>query len=171
MTLNEWIVKAETSKLEFIKKYDRGWSPISDITHLPFIQIKKEIPDLMSDGKFDEAISIILSEPIKNTLNRDELERFRILIWIEKEYEKINKLEKRYLERQPDFEMLAAGIRSLDVLGVFNVTSMIAKEYTAYKLEEIEQMPYSRVFEIQLKSVIDGDIQKKLIEHRKNKAK
>ena len=35
MTLNEWIVKAEQSKLEFIKKYDKGYSTIDDITHLP----------------------------------------------------------------------------------------------------------------------------------------
>lgn len=171
MTLNEWIVKAETSKLEFIKKYDKGWSPIDDITYLPFIAIKKEIPDLMSDGKFDEAIAIVLSEQINQTLKRTEIERFRILIWIEKQYEKINAIEKRYLERPPDFKMLAAGIKTLDVLGFYNTTSMICEKYPAYKIEEVEQLPYSRVFEMQLHSVLMGDIQKKMIEQNKTKPK
>ena len=68
----------------------------------------------MQEGKFDEAISLSLSEPIRDTLKRDELQRFRILIWIEKQYEKINVIEKRYLERPPEHKMLAAGIKSLD---------------------------------------------------------
>jgi len=170
MTLNEWIVKAETSKLDFIKKYDKGWSPIDDITYLPFITIKKEIPDLMSDGKFDEAISIVLSEPIKETLNRTEIERFRILIWIEKQYEKINAIEKRYLERPPDFKMLAAGIKNLDVLGVVNVVDMLANGDIT-KWSQIEQLPYSKCFEKQLKTVLESDIQKKMIEQNKTKPK
>ena len=170
MTLNDWIIQAETSKLEFIKKYDKGWSPIDDITHLPFIQIKKNIPELMGDGKFDEAISIILSEPVKQTLKRDEMERFRILIWIEKQYVKINQMEKMYLERPPDFKLLGAGIKNLDVLGVINVVDMLANgDVTKWK--EIEQLPYSTCFEKQLKTVIEGDIQKKMIEQSKSNKK
>lgn len=170
MTLNEWIVKADESKLIFIRKYDKGWSPIEDITHLPFIDIKKNIPDLMGDGKFDEAISIILSEQPKETLKRDELERFRILIWIEKQYEKINQIEKRYLERPPEFDMITAGIKKLDPLGLTNTIDMLAGgDVTKWK--KIEQLPYSVCFEKQFKTVIEGDIQKKMIEQNKNKTK
>jgi len=170
MTLNEWIVKAEQSKLEFIKKYDKGYSPIDDITHLPLIDIKKNIPELMQEGKFDEAISLSLSEPIRDTLKRDELQRFRILIWIEKQYEKINVIEKRYLERPPEHKMLAAGIKSLDQLGIINTIDLLAGGDVT-KWNEIEQLPYARCFEKQLKLVIENDINKKLVEINKNQRK
>lgn len=170
MTLNEWIVKAEQSKLEFIKKYDKGYSPIDDITHLSLIDIKKNIPELMQEGKFDEAISLTLSEAVKETLKRDELQRFRILIWIEKQYEKINVIEKRYLERPPEHKMLAAGIKSLDQLGIINTIDLLAGGDVT-KWNDIEQLPYSKCFEKQLKLVIENDINKKLVEINKNQRK
>lgn len=170
MTLNEWIVKADDSKLTFIKKYDKGYSPLDDITHLPLIDIKKNIPGLMQEGKYDEAISLTLSEPVKETLNRDELERFRILIWIEKQYEKINQIEKSYLERPPEHKMLAAGIKSLDQLGIINTIDLLAGGDVT-KWSEVEQLPYSKCFEKQLKLVIENDINKKLVEINKNQRK
>lgn len=171
MTLNEWIILADKSRIEFIRKYDKGYSPIEDITHLPFIIIKRDVPNLMNDGNYDEVISKVLSEPIKETLKRDELERFRLLIWIEKQYNKINEIERKYLERPPDFKLMAAGIKNLDILKEFNTTTMIAEKYPAYTIEAVEQLPYSRVFEFQLKLVLDSDIQKKLIEQNKNERK
>ena len=170
MILNEWIVKAKDSTLELIKKYDKGLEIIPDITSVCFIDIKKNIPELISEGKFEESISLISKQSIKEILKIEELDRFRMLIWIEKQYDNINRIEKQYLERVPEFKLIAAGIKNLDVLGHLNTTVMLSKEY-GYKIEEIEQLPYSRCFELQLKSVIESDIQKKLIEHNKNNGK
>lgn len=170
MTLNEWIVKAEQSKLEFIKKYDNGYSPIESIIHLPLIDVKKNIPNLVDEGKFDEAISICLSEPIKQTLKRDELERFRILLWIEKQYEQINEMEKRTLERPPDFKMIAAGIKKLDAFGLDNTIDMLAGGDLT-KWSDIEQLPYEKCFNKQLKTTIENDIQKKMLEINKSEQK
>jgi hypothetical protein len=170
MTLNEWIIKAEQSKLTFIKKYDKGYSPIESIIHLPLIDVKKNIPYLIDEGKFDEAISICLSEPIKETLKREELERFRILIWIEKQYEKINDMEKRALERPPEFKMLAAGIKKLDDFGIVNIIDMLSNGDVT-KWSEIEQLPYEVCFTKQLKTTIENDINKKMLELNKSERK
>jgi len=170
MTLNEWIVKADNSQLEFIKKYDKGIALIEDITILSFINIKKVIPSLIDEGKYDEAISIVLNENVNSTLKRKELDRFRILIWIQKQYENINRIEKQYLERPPDFKLIASGIKNLDVLGIKNTIDMLALGDVT-KWEEIENLPYSICFEKQYKLAIESDIQKKLIEHNKNDRK
>lgn len=170
MTLSEWILQVDNSKLELIKKYDKGIEIVQDITSLSFIDIKRNIPELISDGKFDEAISIISGNSISNTLKIEPLKRFRMLIWIEKQYEKINQIEKRYLERPPDFKMLSAGIKQLDVLGITNVIDMLAGGDVT-KWDDIEQLPYSKCFDKQLKLIIENDINKKLVEQNKNERK
>ena len=170
MTLSEWILQADNSKLEFIKKYDEGISIIEDFTSLKFIDIKKTIPDLISEGKFDEAISWVSGDSISSILKVTEVNRFRMLVWIEKQYEKLNAIEKNYLERPPDFKMLAVGIKSLDVLGVVNTIDLLAGGDVT-KWREIEQLPYSRCFEKQLKLVIENDINKKLVEQNRNERK
>ena len=63
MLLVEWIMKVEPAKLEFMRKYDKqGWSPIEDITHLPFIVIKRDIPKKIEESQFEEVFSLTLSK-------------------------------------------------------------------------------------------------------------
>jgi hypothetical protein len=170
MTLNEWIVKADQNKLELIRRYDKGEAPIESIIHLPLVDIKKNIPDLMQEGKYDEVISKVLSEDVKVTLKRKELDRFRILVWIEKQYEEINNREKLALERPPDFKMIASGIKKLDDFGYINTVDMLAGGDVT-KWSEIEQLPYEVCFTKQYKTTIENDIQKKLLEINSNDRK
>lgn len=170
MTLSQWILQVDNSKLEFIKKYDAGIEIVKDITSIAFIDIKRTIPDLIGEGKFDEAITLISGKPIKKILAIKPIKRFQMLVWIEKQYERINQIEKQYLERPPDFKMLSAGIKQLDVLGITNIIDMLAGGDVT-KWSEVERLPYSTCFDKQLKSVIENDINKKLVEQNKEERK
>lgn len=169
MLLVEWIMKVEPAKLEFMRKYDKqGWSPIEDITHLPFIVIKRDIPKKIQDSQFEQAFSLTLSKPMDEILKIAPLERFRLLLWLEHQYGKINKMEETYLVSPPDMKLIGAGIKDLDVLGITNAIDMLAGGDVT-KWAEVEQLPYSVCFEKQLKTTIEKRIEKKLIEQSKRK--
>ena len=167
MLLVDWISQAEQSKLDFMRRYDKqGWSPIEDITHLPFIAIKRDIPNFIKEMQFEKAFSLTLSKPEVEIMKISPLDRFRLLLWLEHQYQKINKMESTYLVSPPDMKLIAAGIRDLDPLGITNVIDMLAGGDVT-KWAEVEQLPYSVCFEKQLKNTIEKRIEKKLIEQQK----
>lgn len=167
--LIDWMMEADQVKLDFIRRYDKeGWSPIENITHLPFIYVKRDIPNFIQESNFDEAFSLTLSKPISEILKIPPLDRFRLLIWIENQYKIINEIETKYLISPPDIKMTAAGVRDLDVLGITNIIDMLANgDITKWK--EVEMLPYHMCFDKQLKLSIEKRIEKKLIEQTKNK--
>ena len=169
MLLVDWITQVDQAKLDFMRKYDKqGWSPIDDITHLPFITIKRDIPNFVKEMQFEKAFCLTLSKSMDEVLKIPPLDRFRLLLWLEHQYDKINKMEEAYLVSPPDMKLIAAGIRDLDPLGVVNVIDMLANGDIT-KWSEVEKLPYSLCFEKQLKNTIEKRIEKKLIDQQKNK--
>ena len=169
MYLIDWMNKVDPLKIDFIRRYDKvGWSPIENITHLPFIYVKRDIPNFIQESNFDEAFSLTLAKPISEVLKIPPLERFRLLIWLENQYKIINEIEEKYLVSPPDIKMIAAGIRDLDVLGILNVTAMISRAFN-YTIEQVEMLPYEKVFDLQLLMKLEKRIEKKLIEQTRNK--
>lgn len=167
--LIEWILESDQVKLDFIRRYDKeGWSPIENITNLPYIYVKRDIPNFIQESKFDEAFSLTLAKPLTEILKINPLERFRLLIWLENQYKIINEIESKYLISPPDIKMIAAGVRDLDVLGVTNVIDLLANgDITKWK--DVEMLPYHMCFDKQLKLSIEKRIEKKLIEQTRNK--
>ena len=94
-------------KYNFIKKFAKPCNKIcgltiDDLTFLPYKILKKEVPNLFEEGKFDEAIHLILKHYKKNiTFIRVKLEKNNIkllfILWIKKQYELINETESKYL--------------------------------------------------------------------------
>lgn len=170
MTLNQWLLSAPKSQIDFIRKYAKLTPPKVDFTMLPFGVVKDQIPAHYNDGEFEQAIALALSVPVKRVMAKTEQERFELLLWLEREFEKINKVEAKYLERHPDHKLLAAGIRSLDILGVTNTIDALAGGDVT-KWDEVRRLPYSVCFDKQLKNVLEAEIQKKMIEQAKNEQK
>ena len=169
MLLVEWILKVDPAKIEFMRRYDKqGWSPIEDITHLPFIFIKRDIPKYIENSQFEQAFCLTLSKSMEEVMKIPPLDRFRLLLWLQHQYAKINKMEESYLFSPPDIKLVGAGIKDLDVLGITNTIDMLAGGDVT-KWAEVEQLPYSVCFEKQLKSTIEKRIEKKLIEQSKRK--
>lgn len=169
MLLVDWITQVDPAKLEFMRKYDKqGWSPIEDITHLPFIYIKRDIPKNIQDSQFEQSFCLTLSKPMDEILKIPPLDRFRLFLWLEYQYQKINEMESTYLVSPPDMKLVAAGIRDLDVLGYVNTTAMLARSFN-YTPCEVENLSYDRCFELQMLLNIEKRIEKKLIEQSKRK--
>ncbi len=66
--------------------------------------------------------------------------------------------------------MIQAGIKDLDVLGDFVMIDNLSGG-DPLKYSSIENLPYSVIFNKQLKNTIENRVQKKLIEIQKEKAK
>ena len=165
-------------KYNFIKKFAKPCNKIcgltiDDLTFLPYKILKKEVPNLFEEGKFDEAIHLILKHYKKNiTFIRVKLEKNNIkllfILWVKKQYELINETESKYLFNPPDMKLLQAGIRELDILGDINTIDALA-EGDVLKWKEIESLPYETVFNKLLKNTIEARINKKLVEINKQK--
>jgi hypothetical protein len=168
--LVEWLNSQDPAKVEFMRRYDVGWSLIDNILHLSFITIKETIPKLIEQNKFEEAIATALSMDVKKIYTFDEIKRFRLYLWLLKQYEKIGKMEMDYLSSPPDAKLAAAGISDLDPLGITNTIDLLAGGDIT-KWAEVRELPYADCFEKQLKMLIESRIEKKLVVLMKDKAK
>lgn len=161
---------------DFIKKFAKRRNAlcgieVDDLTELPYQTLKHDIPDLFKEGKFEEAMQRVLS--IKKPISLKKVKRAAnnkklcFLLWIKEQYEKIGSMEQKYLFSQPDPKLLQAGIRELDVLEDINLIDNLAQG-DLLKWDKIRKMPYSYIFNKQLKNTIEGRINKRLVELNKH---
>lgn len=163
---------------EFIKKYANLKGELCGITlesiiDLPYKVLKKDIPNLFNDSKFDEAIHLILSSynkkiTIKKVIKQKNEKKLIFLLWVKKQYEAIEEMEQNYLSNQPDVKLLQAGIKDLDVLGDFvNINNLVKQWNGAYTHEEVESLKYSFIFDAMLENTIMSRVNKNLVEINK----
>ena len=161
---------------EFIKKFARRRNGIcgvkmDDITELPYQTLKHKIPDLFKIGEFEKAMYLILKHYGKNVTfgnvrKSRNSHKLCFLLWIKEQYEKIGKMEEQYLYSPPDSKLLQAGIRELDILEDYNLIDALAQG-DILKWKKIRKMPYSEVFNKQLKNTIESRVNKRLVEINK----
>lgn len=180
MRFDEYISRIED--LEFVKKYIKGTNKVfgvefNDLTKLPYETLINDVPKLLNSGQYDEAIHLIINttkksinfKRVKRLKNRTKLE---FIIWIQREYEKIAELEKRYLYKPPKPEMVQAGINKLNILDDVPLIHSLAKG-DPLKHKAIRKMPYDELFAIRLNDKIVADISESYdeIQRRKMEAK
>lgn len=176
-SFNKYVLKIQDD-YDFIKKFAKRRNGIcgvqmDDLTDLPYQTLKHEIPDLFKKGEFEKAMHLILKHygknvtfgKVKRTKNTHKL---CFLLWIKEQYERINKTEEKFLYSPPDAKLLQAGIRELDILEDYNLIDTLAQG-DILKWKKIRKMPYSEVFNKQLKNTIEGRINKRLVEINKQK--
>lgn len=159
---------------EVLRKHSKRQNKIfgielDDLLFMPYWDVKTTIPELMKQAKIEEIIHLIFRNKKKSlTLvdvkRLDNYEKLMFFFWVEDQYKIMNRLEEKELTANPDAKLSRAGIKKLDVLGYFNVIDDIVKRYSVYSHDDIKRMPYSDVFDIQLRIKIEGEIQKKLAE-------
>lgn len=177
MHFNKYLKRID-KHYDFIKKFARPRNKIcgitiDDLTFLPYKILKKRVPELFEEQKFEEAIYLILKHYKKNvTFIQIKLlknnAKFLFLLWIKEQYHLINETESKYLYNPPDQKLLQAGIRELDILGDINTIDALA-EGRVLDWEKIEALPYERVFNKLLKNTIEARINKRLVEINKQK--
>lgn len=189
---NKYVLKVQDD-YDFIKKFAKRRNglcgiELDDITELPYQTLKHKIPDSFKEGRFERAMYLILKHYAKNVTfgkvsffrhirNRILMIRVKkarnthklcFLLWIKEQYEKIGKMEEQYLFSPPDSKLLQAGIKELDVLEDYNLIDTLAHG-DILKWNKIRKMPYSEIFNKQLKNTIEGRINKRLVEINKLK--
>lgn len=177
MHFNRYLKQIDES-YNFIKKFANPRNKIcgvviDDLTFLPYKILKKTIPELFQEQKFDEAIHLILKHYKKNiTFIRVKFERNNIkllfVLWVKQQYKMINETEAKYLYSPPDHKLLQAGIRELDILGDINTIDALA-DGRVLDWDKVENLNYETVFNKLLKNTIESRINKKLVEINKQK--
>lgn len=164
-------VKEADSVYAYVKQYGKRSGSLcnvdlSDITYLPYQVLKHDVPDLLKNDHYEEAIFLILNSKEKNTnfttiKKETNYKKFMFLLWVQDQYKAINEMEQQYLATPPDAKMLEAGIRDLDILGDVNLIDTICKG-DILKWEAVRQLPYAMIFDKNLKLTIESRISKKL---------
>lgn len=149
---------------------------LEDLIFVPYWELKNTIPELMKEAKIEEIIFLILEHKKKSLTfmdvkKQDNYKKLMFFFWIEDQYSKIAKLEEQHLMGEPDAKLIRAGIRKLDVLGVFNVIDDIVKRYNVYTHKQIKKMSYGDIFDIQLRTKIENEIEKALIKNQEEESK
>lgn len=137
---------------------------------LPYGVVKKDLPILQKQDLVQESIELILNCQFENVnfslVSGNEIICF--LLWIKEQQEFINMIEQNNLSSEPDAELAAAGIHSLDEFGSF-VTIDSLSNGDILKHSEIEKLPYYKVYEKLKLDKIQREIEKAYNEIIKNK--
>jgi hypothetical protein len=172
MNFNEFIISANDN-YTFLKKFAKRSKSLcgielSDLTHLRYKTLKRTVPELFISEHYEVALYEILKDTKKNITfgkvkRADNFKKYAFLLWVQDQYEVIKNLEQTYLSSPPDMKLLNAGIRGLDVLGDVSLIDNLAGG-DILKWDLIIELPYSKIFDKQLKNTIEHRISKKLNE-------
>lgn len=186
MNFNKFIKLAD-KEYSFLKKCVKRNNNLcgiylDDLTHLRYKTLKRVVPELFSEAKYELALYEILKDSKKKfiftrTYNNlllfklkkiSNFKKYAFLLWVQDQYEVIKNLEQTYLSTPPEPKMLNAGIRDLDVLGdkpMIRTLSMGDMSKEDYILNQ----PYYRIFDYNLEDTIRYRIAKRKMENDKLK--
>ena len=175
MNFNEFIILSN-SNYTFLKKFAKRNTTLcgitlTDLTHLRYKTLKRVVPELFNEEKYDQALYEILKDTQKNVTftkvkRTDNFKKYAFLLWVQDQYEAIKNMELNYLSTPPDVKLLNAGIRDLDILGdIASIDNLAGGDIL--KWDEIVELPYSMIFNKQLKNTIEHRISKKMNENKK----
>ena len=155
-----------------IRKYSKRTNILcgvecSGLIEMKFLELKETLPKLINELEFEKAFLLVLKNFDKSiTLSKikkeDNFEKAKFLFWIYDELDKISKMEQQYLSGSTSKRLRNAGIESLNVFEYFNIIDSIAKEYP-YTHEDVENMRYSRIFDIQYRNKLIGEIHENML--------
>ena len=168
MGLNEKILSIKPEHFKFLLKCGTRYKgkEIKPLIYHPYKFVKVDLPTMLTEGQFVEILRELGISPVIRLSDAME-----IILYLYDELKKIGDIEKEFLQSSPDPDMVNAGIENLNELGEFNLIDMLVKEWGVYTHEQIEQMPYHKIFDKQRKMKLEGEIQKNLIRIQKDKSK
>lgn len=177
MSFNAALQKLQPDQIEFLLKNSVRRSSILGYDfeglHLGSWKFLKETaPILIKTGNFekliieafkDRGIGIFYSD----VNNADYNECLYFIFWVIDEIQAINKMEADNLSADPDVKLLAAGINEMNQFGDLNtIDSLVIGWCGAYTHEEVKNMPYHFIFDKQLKTKVETNINKKLAKQK-----
>lgn len=179
MTLNEQIQNISKSDFEKLIKFGKRWNPLLDeikgiktkegLIYYSYEFVKINLPSYLSDGKAKELLIDVFD--IKSFKGLTIQRVMPLILWFYDELKKVSELEQNYLSTPPSNDMLRAGVESLNELGEEATIDMLVKDWGVYTHKQIKSMPYYEIFNKLRLMKLQGDIQSKLADIQKEKAK
>jgi len=177
MKFNEFILRSNDN-YEYLKKYAKRNTTLcgitlTDLTHLRYITLKRVVPQLFNEDKYNEALYEILKDTQKNVTftkvkRADNFKKYAFLLFVQDQYEGIKNMELNYLSTPPDIKLLNAGIKDLDVLDDKPMIRSLAMNDMS-KEDYILNQPYYRIFDYNYEDTIRYRVSKKINENNKLK--
>lgn len=180
MGFNEKVAQIKPDDFGFIVKNGKRSSVLNNfdfesLCYNSYKFVKQDAPEIINSGDFRKLIKecfcdrkIFIFDVDIDYLDFNDCLYF--VLWINDQIKYWNEMEREHLSREPEMDLIAAGINEMDIFGDLNVTDSIAIKYGLTPWE-VEGWSYQRVFDIQLKSKKEAEFQKKLIEIQKRKSK
>lgn len=130
---------------------------VASIIYFPYRFTKIDLPELLQEGNIEEIINIICKEKEIEKKEITQQETISFVLWLKDEIEAIQQLESRYLQSQPDPDMIAAGVNDLNEFGELNVIDSLAGG-DILKWDEVGKLPYHKVFDKLRKNIIEKKV-------------
>lgn len=132
---------------------------VPQLIYMPYRFVKIDLPELLSTSNISELLETICRIHNIETKQSETPEIISFILWLKDEFEKIQQLEQAHLSNQPDPDMIAAGVQELNELGEINIIDSLAGG-DILKWEQIEQLPYHKVFDKLKKDMVENKINK-----------
>lgn len=175
MTLNEQIQLISEADFKYILKHGRRLNIVKEkflgkklesLIYFSYKLVKSEIPSNLASGNISEVIYQITKSKKKVSVQK----AMPFILWVYDELKLIGQLEE-HLASPPKAELVAAGVDSLNELGIFVTIDMLVKDWGIYTHKEVENMPYHFIFDKLMLMKKQNDIQDRLAEIQKEKSK
>lgn len=143
-----------------------------ELYYLPYGFVKIDLIDYIEDKDFEKLIYLSFEGKLdKDKISKLSLkEAMEFVLWLTDSLAMIIQNEKANLSSMPDIDLVNAGVNRLDILGEANLIDSLAGG-DILKWEKVKKIPYHRVFDKQLKSKIENDIQRDLSKIQRDKSK
>lgn len=175
MRLNEQLLQISENDFKYILKHGKRINierekffgkKLESFIYLPYKLVKSTIPTNLASGDIEQVIFDVVGLRKEITIQK----AMPFILWVYDELKRIGELEE-HLSSPPRSDMIAAGIDTLNELGIFVTIDMLVKDWGIYTHKEIEDMPYHFVFDKLLLMKKQNDIQDNLARIQKEKSK
>jgi len=164
--VNDVFSKMTKNEFEFLNKFGSRSNVLFGkelpmLIYFSYGFVKIDLPEYLTSGKLKEIIEAICKEQdIIQNESMNEHDVIAFFMWLKDEFEIIQRLEKEHLNSPPDIDMQAAGVRELDEFGELNVIDSLSGG-DILKWEQVEKLPYYKVFDKLKKNIVESRINKK----------
>lgn len=133
---------------------------------LPYGLVRKEIPVMQKANRHNDVVIELLKAQHGEDLDLTDVtpnDALAFYLFVRKELEYIQKLEKNYLSSEPEAEMIGAGINELNQFGALaTIHSLAGGDILKHKA--VEAMSYYEVYQVLKLEKINRDINKRYAE-------
>lgn len=169
------INESSPNDLNLMLKYGKPSNIIGKYQSKPFIElpygiVRKDLQAYQKQELLGETIELIMQCQFDDfkIAKASANEVIGFILWIKSQQEFIKNIEEQNLQSEPEPEMLAAGIHRLNEFGIATTVEKIAKDWNM-KPEEVEKVPYFKIYEKMKLDKIQGEINtayQKIIEEK-----